>query len=334
MDANSFNLLALPWTERLLFGLHQHIHVCRCGCRGRCTVDAVLELMVLSLRILMVGRWPEARHDGQEWQRFDAPRKKRSGTLGFHGFLLQVRGAEDSPRLCGLERATDMLEMQCHEGDHEKCIFVSGMAEAQKSPHDIFLPALDGPERSCTAPIVPIAQLHDGVHRHRCAPRLLLGRLSGHPGSLFWECCGSIFNDKKHEDQVKSLWARIKAWYLVSDTPSKLQNLTLEMVRIDAKPPKLRAKAGETRYLVPFAAELAQELHQEHQTPKTMAIRTSVFSLLDFYTVMSAEPFQAAKAAKATQTCALMHISQSNSAGEDSMFWRVPRARRASDVEH
>ena len=39
--------------------------------------------------------------------------------------------------------------------------------------------------------------------------------------------------------------------------------------------------------------------------------------------VMSAEPFQAAEAAKATQTCALMYISLGNSTGEDSMFWRV-----------
>ena len=51
-------------------------------------MDAVLELMVWSLRILMVGRWPEARHDGREWQRSDTPRKQR----GFHSVLLQVRG--------------------------------------------------------------------------------------------------------------------------------------------------------------------------------------------------------------------------------------------------
>ena len=101
-----------------------------------------------------------------------------------------------------------------------------------RDPHSSA--ACQKPNDRHAVPVVLIAQLHDGVHRHRCAPHLLL------------DSCGSIFKDKKREDQVKFLWTRIKAWF---------------RVRVDAKPPKLQAKGGETRYLIPFAAELAQQLH-------------------------------------------------------------------------
>ena len=79
-------------------------------------------------------------------------------------------------------------------------------------------------------------------------------------GNLFWECWGSIFKDKKREDQVKSPVGSDQGLVPSQRPPTKLQILTPEMVRVVAKPPKLRANGGETRYLVPFAAELAQEL--------------------------------------------------------------------------
>ena len=58
--------------------------------------------------------------------------------------------------------------------------------------------------------------------------------------------------------RIAELWNRIKLHYKTFHTQSRLQKLTWEMIRVDQKPPKLRAKGAETRHLVPCCFELAR----------------------------------------------------------------------------
>ena len=123
---------------------------------------------------------------------------------------------EDSLRHCGLERAAEMLEMQCDEDDHEGCTFVSCMPEAQRSAHDVFLPALNKPKQSYESWLFRLPSFTMECIAIDVLHVCYLGVSQDILENLFWECCGSIFKDKKREDQVRSLWARIKAWYRVS----------------------------------------------------------------------------------------------------------------------
>ena len=68
---------------------------CDCGCKGRCTIDAMLQLLVWCLRCLFMGRYPNRRHDGADWLRSDKSRAKmgaRGHSFGFHAILMQIRG--------------------------------------------------------------------------------------------------------------------------------------------------------------------------------------------------------------------------------------------------
>ena len=65
----------------------------------------------------------------------------------------------------------------------------------------------------------------------------------------------------------------IKLHYKKFHTQSRLQKLTWEMIRVDQKPPKLRAKSAETRHLVPCCYELAMDFHKQQRSAHSLTVR-------------------------------------------------------------
>ena len=59
----SWNLLCDLDGKRYMFTSVHHEFLCSCGCRGRCTFDALLEIFVWSMSILFGGLHPTRRHD-------------------------------------------------------------------------------------------------------------------------------------------------------------------------------------------------------------------------------------------------------------------------------
>ena len=87
------------------------------------------------------------------------------------------------------------------------------------------------------------------------------------------------------------------------------------MIKADKKPPKLKPKGAETRCLVPFALELAQQLRNLIGDIRTLTILKCFSALLDFYMVMSSTPFVQQHAKDAcSQFC--LHYGALNSAAE------------------
>ena len=86
----SWNLLCDRDGKRYMFCNINKDFLCCCGCAGRCTLDALLDVYVWSMNVLLEGKHPCQRHDGGD---LDGVRNaNKSKPLGFHGLLLQVRG--------------------------------------------------------------------------------------------------------------------------------------------------------------------------------------------------------------------------------------------------
>ena len=90
----SWNLPCLPGSERILFGCIEKKFLCRCGCLGRCTLNAMMSIFCWSIKILISVLFPIARHDGSKWLKSDGYRKNLNDhkNFGFFGALEQVRG--------------------------------------------------------------------------------------------------------------------------------------------------------------------------------------------------------------------------------------------------
>ena len=95
VEVLSWNFIALPGMERILFATVEKSWNCRCGCGGRCTLDALLAIFCWSLQCLLSGLFPTGRHDKQPWSAQDkkAGRQNFAGQhFGFSCGLQQVRG--------------------------------------------------------------------------------------------------------------------------------------------------------------------------------------------------------------------------------------------------
>ena len=71
--------------------------LCQCGCRGLCTLQAVMRLISWSMNCLASGTWPEVRHDGSP----------------FEGWRADIGGTFLAEGRCGavVEMRADLLEI-------------------------------------------------------------------------------------------------------------------------------------------------------------------------------------------------------------------------------
>ena len=90
------------------------------------------------------------------------------------------------------------------------------------------------------------------------------------------------------------LFQRMKSYYRESGAQCCLQGLTPEMIKKpDDASPKLRAKGGETRHLVPFAFKLATEFDSHDNTVFSNTVASMLSYLLGFYLCMDRVPYDA-----------------------------------------
>ena len=104
-------------------------------------------------------------------------------------------------------------------------------------------------------------------------------------GNVFWEALRELCPGKNEHERIRHLCQKMKEYYKLFKPPCQLQTLTKEitekdskknkmtkrnkndtkeMIKHDKKTPKLRAKGAETRHLVSFGLQLANEM-QEHE---------------------------------------------------------------------
>ena len=139
-------------------------------------------------------------------------------------------------------------------------------------------------------------------------------------GSLFAEYIRDGPATKK--DNLKELWGRLLTFYREMKVPCRLDNLTEEMFQRSGKAPKLHAKGGETRQLIPFAALLASEMAARHQTPYWITIGAVFDLLLSCCKHISSRPFVPEALADCSRKLCILWSSLENKAvAEGKLLW-------------
>ena len=82
----------LGTNSRHLVGTLRKTGLCKCGCKGWCSIFCAMEFVKWSCLAMTSGMWPTARHDGKPWRGdSDAARSQLAGTpLGFIGIVLRI----------------------------------------------------------------------------------------------------------------------------------------------------------------------------------------------------------------------------------------------------
>jgi hypothetical protein len=67
--------------------------ICRCGCRGWCTLWSIWRYVGWCINALSAGTFPTSRHDFRPWSSTDEIRESLAGcSLGMRGAIVQIRG--------------------------------------------------------------------------------------------------------------------------------------------------------------------------------------------------------------------------------------------------
>ncbi len=296
LEALSWNLPGKPLWDRILFTAVPKKFLCSCGCRGKHSWDKILEVWAWSMRLLALGTHPTNRHDGGQ---LDTYRIKHSGRpMHVAACLAQVRRdwpflkalfsfpAWNSTRLCWRCRATQSTYKVCGSNApwrQERVtghVFLAEQREAGITPS----PLLRCP--GMRLELVGIDWLHT----------MDLGVSQDVMGNLFVEAME--LQGGSRASQLSWLWEGICLFYKRHKPCSQLTNLTQDMIFKPGKAPKIRAKGGETRYLVPFAVELAQTCSEQQRTDHWLTVHGLTRLLFQMYRAVSARPFSAQEGAQ------------------------------------
>lgn len=138
--------------------------------------------------------------------------------------------------------------------------------------------------------------------------------------SLFKHMLGKLVGSNAKE-QCKSLWLELQLYYRANPCSSRLDNLTLSMLGKSGKPPKLRARAAEARFLMPFAVELARRyLSPANAFEDTMLNCT--LQLNGCYNNLSAAAFSAQSLREHSRKFAILYVAMETLAC-DKQKWHV-----------
>lgn len=288
-EVYSWNLLSIEDSERILFTCVSKSFLCGCGCKGRCTIDAILQVFSWSMQVLLSGQFPSHRHDGAP---IDSKRHRLSGPLGFHGGLLQARGDWmfynsvfgfphwGAEHICWKCRATKAGFKDFGPDAPWRSTRLSSIQFLQLQRHNnvAISPLFDSPGFSVDMVCIGVLHTMDlGVTQVALGALFYLYLLKGNlPGRAIAK-------------KVPALWAKVQAYNKQYKPPSCLSGLTIEMIKRQKKTPCLKAKGAETRYLVPFGVLLAEELWKSKGDPQFHLVWTCMTALHDLYMLMSVE---------------------------------------------
>lgn len=299
-------------------------------CLKDVTFDDILEVIAWSLRCLVTGTLPSKRHDSKDWLPNDAQRRRQGGSpigsIRLQGVLAEVRGDwscfKSIFRLPGWNekagccwRCTVTPEgirdssLQASWRQPEERLSHWQLVERMLSSGKTLSPLLSAPSfrTSCF--------LLDWLH---CAD---LGITSDFLGNFLWLLLDKMPGNNKTE-QCQRLFLKIKAYYQRHKCDSRLDELTLPMLRKEASvPPKLRAKGAEARALVPFAKEVACELLSDTDLVEG-TVKQCAIHLAACYECLSAASFSFPALQEHSRRFCLLYVAL-EAVSQSDTAWRV-----------
>ena len=249
--------------------------LCKCGtCSGRHTLNAVWEVLAWSLRFAALGRRPIKRHDMSDWLESDAARAAAGGQELCRPALLHVIKGDWSmlalnlglPKwdsvlgMCWLCKATpDTFRALGSQGIQAAAMSSQEFFHQERARGSIICPLFSAP---CVGTWTVASDW-----MHACD----LGVGQDLVGGALHHCLQHLPGNSRGQ-RLANLWARIQDWYRANRVVTRLNALTLTMLKVPGKPAKLKSKAAECRCLQPFALHLVESCLVAHMDSEILQL--------------------------------------------------------------
>ena len=338
-----------------------------------------MDIFCWSMRCLLAGSWPSARHDQAQWLGTDKAqpaRGRKKEALGCHALLLQVRGdwawykalfgfkgwaSKDMCWRCEANcsgipwtdtaaawrtsryRTSELLARQTEQGISVNPLFSLPRFSAELSCIDVLHSMDLGTTQDAIGHLFFdlvagwVGTQHIFIFLHVCLRLCACVCVR-----LCSECTSSCALSplqapdssarSRGAAELLSCGTRSNFNYKKFHTQSRLQKLTWEMIRVDQKPPKLRAKCVETRHLVPCCYELAMNFHKQQRSAHSLTVRGLFEQLFGLYMTMSVEPFDSAACARCSRQLCTLYKALSKEASDDNLWKLKPKMHMVQEM--
>ena len=293
------------------------------------SMDAVFQVFKWSFEALATGIWPTARHDGSAFTGKDAWRARQSPQFP-QTVLLEVKGDWSAMksvfRLPGWKDKSGCCWM-CNitpQEIHQVESTAPWRQPSNRMDHPRMMTRLYARHHELS-PIFGIPFVESGSFKVDWLHCVDLGVSLEFLGGVFAEACS--FLPGSATDSCRQLYLLMKDYYKRRGKQSRLDQLKPSMIwKENGKHARLRAKAGESRDLVDFGVELAQDLFQQqslfHQTILQAALLLQVC-----YSQLSESTFCRQTLQQSATRFALLYIALSEEAEQSGrrMFKLKPK---------
>ena len=326
LEILSFNCLAQPSGNRVPFTGISKAFLCQCGCKGKCTWDALLAVFLWSMQSLCLWIFPLTGPSGELFPDGSTQNKHAGKPLQAHALLEQVRGDWSLRGLFAFPSwNSEHICWKCmankSDRNYQDCSAAASWRSSRYKPGE-FLRVLQN-EGLSASPVISCPGFNLDMVVLDWLHIVDLGVAQDLLGCLFWEAIAGGLPGASKKDRLQCLWLKIQQFYSRVRPPSVLNNLTEEMIKRTGKAPKLRAKGGETRYLIPFGAELAQVAAPQSVHWQTVGHMFDLLAALMRLT--SARPYKSRPAETACRQMCVLHSSvrQEALAKGELLMWQM-----------
>lgn len=251
-------------------------------------MDDISRVIAWSMQHMAAKKWPTTREDGEPWKLSDSNRKKHAGKdLQLAAVLSEVRGdwkmMKDTFRFPGWNSNEGICWMcNCTKETMRDCSATAPWRMGRCS-HFELLARIDKKGKGCS-PLFSCPCLTGACFKVDWLHAVDIGVAADFIGNVFY-----MIMRKRQGSQTtvaSEMFVELQQFYRRELSTSRLDNLSVTMIKQPKKSPKLRGKAGEVRDLVKFAEELAHN-HLSRDDQFELTVRQATTELVQMYAALS-----------------------------------------------
>ena len=228
------------------------------------TQDDLFEIFAWSFAALAAGKFPESRHDGQEWGPSDKKRQKQAGSDVIHGALLELKGDWKQMSFCfsvpgWSSKATKPICWRCDATkaslQTESGMEATWLQDDHRLNHFQALCRLvdDG---GSISPVFQIPWMSMSCLRLDWLHVADQGITPVFLGGLFHLILSDLSLGRNEEERCKLLWTEVQDFYTRHGVVDQLFDLTVRMIKPKKGSVELSGSGSQIRALVPFGKEV------------------------------------------------------------------------------
>jgi hypothetical protein len=290
-------------------------------CFQKQTMDDILAICSWSLKCAILGIMPSERHDGTKFGPSDCRRRRWQGDSTIRSVLVEIRGDwamfkqvfrlpgwQEKGGICWRCTATleSMRQTSLHAEWRNERLGHFGLLHR-------ILSAGGTPSPLFSAPF-----LSNRCFRVDWLHTTDLGVGADFMGNLLFMLLPRCEGNSKQQ-QVQSLFRKMKAYYREEKVSSPYQHMTALMIKQEGKCPKLRGKAAEVRGIMKFCLQQAEQMCDEAD-PTDETVLHAARHLHACYAHLSAGQFDAEHLKLHSRKFCSLYVALSDMHGPD--LWR------------